>query len=62
MTHAERPTDMLRRQLLANRLAVRYRNRETGLRHFCHDKLYRPAFVSDILAIRAELRRRGAVT
>lgn len=59
MNIPDRPTDMLIRQQTANRKAIRYRNPETGWRHFCHDKLYRRAYVLDILAIRAELRKRG---
>ena len=59
MDHSERPTDMLARQMTANRNAACYRNRETGARHFCHDSRYRAAFVRDILAIRKELRSRG---
>lgn len=59
MTHAERPTEMLKRQMLANRNAVLGHNPETGKRHFCHERLFRAAFVRDILAIRRELRNRG---
>lgn len=53
--YASRPADMLRRQLLANRKAARDR------RSFAHLMPYRPHFVRDILALRAELRRRGPV-
>jgi hypothetical protein len=58
MRHAERPTEMLLEQQDANRKAARYRNPETGQRHFCHLKTFRAAFVKDMLAIRDELRRR----
>lgn len=59
MTLFERPTDMLLRQLKANRNAARYRNPETGQRHHAHVKLFRPYFVREMLAMRAELRKRG---
>ena len=56
--YSARPTDMLERQLLANRKAVRYRNPETGKRHYCHYDLFRAAFIRDIRGLRDELRRR----
>lgn len=57
----DRPTDMLERQLDANRKAARYRNPETRRRSFAHIMPYRPHFVREILAMRAELRKRGAL-
>lgn len=59
MRHEDRPTDMLQRQLFANRASVRYRNPETGMRHFCHLPLYREAFLRDILSARKVLKSRG---
>lgn len=56
MPHHERPTDMLLRQMQANRNAARYRN--DYKRHFCHLPIFRSAFIRDILAIRNELRCR----
>lgn len=53
-----RPTDMLERQLRANRNAARYRNPETGRLHFAHTLPYRPHFVIEMLQMRAELRKR----
>lgn len=60
MIHADRPTDMLLRQLLANRSAAQFRHPSTGRRHFAHDAVYRSAFVRDILAIRRALKDRAA--
>lgn len=54
-----RTTDMLERQLAANRNAARYRNTETGRKHFAHDSMYRRFFVLEMLAMRAELKRRA---
>jgi hypothetical protein len=54
--HSERPIDMLVRQLAANRSAARYRNKETGLRHFCHEPIFRPYFINDIILLRHALR------
>jgi hypothetical protein len=54
----DRPTDMLERQLQANRGAARYRNPETGIRHYAHDPFYRRFFVMEILAMKKELRNR----
>lgn len=56
MKHADRPMDMLVRQLAANRSAARFRNRATGQRHFCHEKTFRAAFVEDIVALRRAIR------
>lgn len=58
MRHSERPTDMLMRQLAANRSAARYRNLETGQRHHGHLPVFRPHFVNDIILLRRELRAR----
>lgn len=55
----ERPTEMLLRQLLANRKAARERRDAKGRLTFQHILPYRPYFVRDILAMRAELRKRG---
>lgn len=55
----DRPTDMLLRQLQANRNAARYRNPETGKRHHAHIDRYRPHFVREMITMRNELRRRG---
>ena len=58
---AARPTEMLIRQLQANRNAARYRNPEKPwIRHHAHIDRFRPHFVLEMLAMRAELRRRGA--
>lgn len=54
----DRPTEMLLRQHEANRSAARYRNPETGKRHHAHIAQFRPHFVREMLAMRAELRRR----
>jgi hypothetical protein len=58
--YSARPTEMLKRQLAANRFAIRYRNPETGKRHFCHLPYftYKAAFLRDTLGLRAELRKR----
>jgi hypothetical protein len=56
----QRPTEMLERQLLANRKAARQRLDKYGRKTFQHIMPYRPHFVRDILAMRAELRRRNA--
>ena len=55
----KRPTEMLVRQMQANRNAARYRNPENGKRHHAHVDLFRPYFVRELLAMRAELRRRN---
>lgn len=55
-----RPTEMLLRQMQANRSAARYRNPENGKRHHAHIPRYRPFFVGEMLAMRAELRKRNA--
>lgn len=59
MNIEDRPTDMLMRQLAANRFAARYRNPETGRRNFSHILPYRPFFVREMLAMRAELQKRA---
>jgi hypothetical protein len=51
----DRPTDMLERQMQANRNAARNR------RHHAHLAQYRPHFVREILAMRQELRKRKMV-
>lgn len=56
MEHSKRPLDMLLRQLAANRSAARYRNKETGQRHFCHLTTYVRAFVEDTLKLRAAIK------
>lgn len=58
----DRPTEMLLRQLHANRNAARYRNPENGKRHHAHWMPYRPHFVREILAMRAELKQREYVS
>lgn len=62
MQHSDRPTDMLLRQLAANRSAARYRNKETGLRHFCHEPIFRQHFVTDIVLLRREICVRKAIS
>jgi hypothetical protein len=52
-----RPTEMLIRQLQANRKAARDRD-EKGRKKFPHILPYRPHFVREILWMRYELRRR----
>ena len=42
--------------LSAFRAAARYRNQETGRRHFAHDPTFRAAFVRRIVELRAALR------
>ena len=54
----DRPTDMLQRQLLALRKAVRYRNPNNRRRNFCHLNEYRASYLRNILAMRGELRKR----
>ena len=44
------------RKLNATRSAVRYRNPETKRRHFCHDSLYRAAYVKSLLNFRQLLK------
>lgn len=59
----ERPTEMLERQLAANRKAARtWVINETGRKwkHFSHVLPYRPHFVMEILAMRRVLRNRAA--
>jgi hypothetical protein len=57
----ERPTEMLLRQMQANRSAARYRNPEKPwIRHHAHLPRFRPYFVGEMLAMRAELRLRRA--
>jgi hypothetical protein len=54
-----RPTEMLERQLLANRKAARERFvPNTRRKTFQHILPYRPHFVREILWMRDELRRR----
>lgn len=48
----------MERQLAALRAAARYRNPETGRRHFAHIMPYRPHFVTGILELRRLLRTR----
>lgn len=52
------PTDIetCARQLAALRAAARYRNPATGRRHFCHNSLYRAAYVRGIRELRDRLR------
>lgn len=57
MNIADRPTDMLERQLAANRVAARGRDRH-GRKLFCHLMPYRPYFVREIIAMRRELKQR----
>ena len=52
-------TDRLRETLKALRNAVRYRNPETGRRHFCHGSEHRAVFADGIKQRRDELRRRN---
>lgn len=54
----DRSTDMLKRQLAANRVAAKGRDRY-GRKLFCHILPYRPYFVREMLAMRAELRKRN---
>ena len=53
----DRPTDMLLRQQAANRAAAKGRDRH-GRKLFCHLMPFRPHFVREMLAMRAELRQR----
>jgi hypothetical protein len=59
MKHSERPTEMLLRQMAARRGAARFRNKQTGQRHFCHEKTFCAAFVEDTLFLRREIRSRA---
>lgn len=52
-----RPTEMLLRQLSANRVAARGRD-ANGHKLFCHIKPFRPHFVREMLWMRDELRKR----
>lgn len=54
----ERPTEMIERQLQANRNAARYRNPENGRRHHAHLMPFRPHFVLEIMTMRAVLKSR----
>lgn len=55
----DRPTEMLVRQMRANRNAAKYRNPEKPwIRHHAHLPRFRPYFVGEMLAMRAELKRR----
>ena len=57
----DRPTEMLVRQLQANRNAARYRNPEKPhIRHHAHLPRFRPYFIGEMLAMRRELRQRAA--
>jgi hypothetical protein len=58
----DRPTEMLERQMLANRNAARNRLDRNGRKTFPHILPYRPHFVREILAMRAELRARAQST
>jgi hypothetical protein len=60
MNIEDRPTEMLERQLDANRRAARYRNPETGRRHCCHEPRFRAHYVREILAMRLVLKARKA--
>jgi hypothetical protein len=55
----DRPTEMLERQLSANRSAARYRNLENGRRHFAHVSPFRPHFVREIVLMRQVLKSRA---
>lgn len=57
MKISERPTEMLERQMLANRSAARYRS-ASGKRHFAHDPMFRAAFVREMVEMRNELNKR----
>jgi hypothetical protein len=59
MNIPSRPTEMIKRQLSANRYAARYRNHETGSRTFAHILPFRPHFVREMIAMRKELIARG---
>jgi hypothetical protein len=54
----DRPTDMIHRQLAANRSAARCYDTENNRRHFAHLLPYRPYFVIEMLAMRKELINR----
>ena len=41
------------------RTCIRYRNPETGRRHFCHEKLFRVAFLSRVLELKRIVRPKG---
>lgn len=58
MDYADRPDDMLARQMDALRNAARFRNKETGARHFAHLPQFRKAFIRGIMAIRKVQRER----
>ena len=61
MNVGERPTEMLLRQLDALRRAIRYRNPETGKRHYCHVQYFRRPFANGVRELRAELVSRGVI-
>ena len=56
--YVERDLETLERQLKANRGSARYRNGETGHRHFCHENTFRQHFVRDIIGLRAAIKER----
>jgi hypothetical protein len=60
MTDEESGPDDWKLWLGAFRKAARYRNPETGRRHFAHDPTYRKHFVLRILELRRRLKSRGA--
>lgn len=47
----------MERYLAVHRAAVRYRNPETGRRHFCHEPTFRWAFVRRVKELRARCGR-----
>jgi len=59
MKIAERPTDMLLRQMYALRKHAQFRHPETGRRGHGHESSFRAAFVTGMLELRTELRKRG---
>lgn len=56
MTLTDMPLDRLIETTAALRAAVRYRNPETGARHFCHLKEYRAVYARSIRERRRLIR------
>lgn len=50
----------IQRRLDASRAAIRYRSAD-GRRHFCHDPIYRAAYVKTTLELRKLLRQLKAI-
>ena len=56
--YSERDLETLERQLLALRGSARFRNKQTGHRHFCHEKIFREPFIRGMKELRKEIKER----